>query len=351
MRLLVHGSGFKSPFPDTMTEIRCSQPANIGGNPNCTWSPSNPDMETLGRTSGGSTPAANLTALADVIEQQPVGSIDELRILGHSSNEFFALGGTIVTNDPNIVVRFDETAMMGQSRTFLGLQSRFHRLRDRFAEKGKVTLAGCGSGGTNAALLDLVSRTFLVCVAGFIRPIQYALNITPNAPIRKDSSGKIIGPPIGRGWVLRDRGRVSYSSATLRFEEVLGPSSVDTLAFGTNAWNLQSDAVSCAGQLIVDAAKRSSAATVISAMGSATELGWRILQQFFPEKVQLFSGVKADETLRGLRFEAQGRGGMLVVGKPYAQHTTASTIDQRVREMGELVELAEFKRSGVVMMK
>jgi hypothetical protein len=224
-------------------------------------------------------------------------------------------------------------------------------MRDRFTEKGKITLAGCGSGGTNAVLLDLVSRTFLVCVHGFIRPIQYALNSIPNAPIRRDSTGRMIGPMIGRGWVLRDRGKVSYSSATLRFEEVLGSTSVDTTAFGTNAWNLQSDASSCAGQLIVDAAKRSRVAQVLSAIGGATELGWRILQQFFPEKVSLFSGVKGDETLRGLRFEAQGRGGMLVVGTPYAQATNASTIDQRVSEMGELIEFAAAKQSGVVMMK
>lgn len=352
MRLLVHGSGFRSPFPDAMTEIRCGKAAEIGGNPACNWSPSNPDLESLGRTSGGSTAVATLTDLAAFIEQQPIGSIDELRILGHSSSEFFALGGTVVTNDPNILVRFNEPAMMGDSATFLGLQSRFHRMRDRFAEKGKITLAGCGSGGTNAKLLDLVSRTFLCCVAGFQRPIQYALNIRfpLNAPIVR-SHGRDIGPRIGPGWFIAERGRISYSAATLAFEEVLGSSFVDTTAFSNNAWTLVSDAISCAGQEVVDAAKRTNVAQGISALGSATEVGWRILKQYFPDKIGLFSGVSGDDTLRGLRFNAQGGRGMLIVGKPYAQNTNPATIDQRVSEMGEIVRLAESSRSGTVLMK
>src|SRR5205814_2944828 len=137
---------------------------------------------------------------------------DELRILGHSSEDFFALGGTIVTNDPSIVVKFNEPAMIGESLTFRSLQPRFRRARDRFAEKGKITLAGCGSGGTNAKLLELVSRTFLVCVAGFVRPIQYAINtqFPLNSPVVRDNSGKEIVRRIGPGWVINIRGRVSY---------------------------------------------------------------------------------------------------------------------------------------------
>jgi hypothetical protein len=347
MPLLVHGSGFQSPFSNPMMEIRCGKATEIGGDPACNWNPSNPDFETLARTSGGGTGVANLKELADFIERQPVGSIDELRILGHSSSAFFALAGTIVTNDPNILVRFEEKAMMGESATFLGLQPRFHKLRDRFQEKGKITLAGCGSGGTDSKLLDLVSRSFLVCVAGFKRPIQYALNIQfPQTPATRNARQRI-----GPSWFIANRGRVSYSSATLKIEEVLGDSFVDTTAFGTDAWKLASDAESCAGQLIVDAIKRTNAAKGLGQLGSATEVGWRILREFFSDKLHLFSGVKGDDTLRGLRFEPGGKGGMLVVGRAYALATSPQTIDQRVAEMEELIKYAQARQAGTVMMK
>ena len=41
----------------------------------------------------------------------------------------------------------------------------------------------------------------------------------------------------------------------------------------------------------------------------------------------------------------------VVVGKPYALNTRPETIDQRVREMGQALELAATKTSGTVQMK
>jgi hypothetical protein len=346
MRLLVHGSGFKYPFPNEMAEIKCAMPADIGGDPTCNWTPSNPDLEALAKTSGGSTPIADLDGLARFIEAQKPGSIDELRILGHSSEDYFALSGKVLTNDKDTLVTFDEPSMIGESKTFLSLQTRFQHMRDRFAGNGRITLAGCGSGGTNAKLLDVASRTFLVCVDGFQRPIQYAIN--KQFPQAK---GQTRPPRIGPGWRITYRGRVSYSPATLKIEEVLGDSYVVTDAFSKDAWSLKADATSCVGQQIVDAAKRINLAQIVAAAGAADLVGWRIMSLFFRDKVQLFSGVRADATLRGVGYEAKGPTGELIVGIPYAQMTNPLTIDQRIAEMGELIKYAEMHRSGTVLMK
>ena len=351
MRLLVHGSGFVSPFSTEIQEIKCGKPVEPGGDPKCNWSPSNPDFVSLGNSSGGSTPAANLIELAGIIERQTAGSIDELRILGHSSNDFFALGGTVVTNNADVVVRFAENTMMGQSATFLSLEPRFHRMRDRFAPKGRITLAGCGSGGTNSRLLELVSRSFLCCVSGFQRPIQYAINATfpANTRMVRDSTGKQ-WPVIGPAFHINQRGRVSYSPATLAIEERLGADYVNHLAFQTSAWELQTDAESCVGQQMMNAAGRVNRSPIDNSL-SSFEVGWRIVNEFFPAKAGLVASVGYDANLRGLRVEVDGPKVTIVVGKPFVLLTNPSTIDQRVAEMGEALQLAEFKRKGVVPMK
>jgi hypothetical protein len=337
MRVLVRSSGFKSAYRTELDEIRCGHAKKIGGNPDCNWSPSNPDMEVLANRSGGGQPAANLNELAALIERQPAGSIDELRILGHSSSRFFALGGEMLPNDPSALVRFSEPAMIGLSASFLTMRPRFQRMRDRFAAKGRITLAGCGSGGTNLELLDLVSSAFMVCVSGFQRPIQYGLIIS--------RSSLTIGP----GWKIKERGRVSYSAATLLIEERLNDEAVDISAFPTNAWVLEPDAESCAGQFILDTAARSN--TSSDPMGAATAVGWAMLKQFYRDKIPLFAGVKGDESLRGLRLEVQGPRLMLVVGIPFARATNPQTIDQRMREMGELMEFVSARQPGTVQMK
>ena len=236
--------------------------------------------------------------------------------------------------------------MIGETATFLGLEKRFHRLRDRFGANSKIVLAGCGSGGTNAKLLELASRSFLVCVEGFQRPIQYGINIS-----FPQTKGQVGTGPINGNWRITWRGRAVYSQAALQIEGVLGADFVSTDVLSPDAWRLKPDASSCVGQQILNAANRIKTAQVTAAAGDATLVGWRIMSQFFPGKIQLFSGVKADNTLRGLSYEARGNAGMLVVGVPYAQATNPLTIDQRASEMQELIQIAELHRSGTIRMK
>ncbi|HEY1283305.1 MAG TPA: hypothetical protein VGE96_02385, partial [Steroidobacteraceae bacterium] len=119
-----------------------------------------------------------------------------------------------------------------------------------------------------------------------------------------------------------------------------------------DAWTLQSDAESCAGQVLLDTAARSGkATTMIDAMGAATAVGWAILKEFFTQKTALFAGVRGDETLRGLRLDVKDGRWFLVVGVPYARATNASTMDQRTKEMAEILDMRAAGRTGTVMMK
>src|SRR5215467_14689686 len=96
-KLLVFGSAFARPitFTSEADELRCGMPEEDGGRPNCGWFPSSLDLGTLCGKSGGGTGVATIDELLSFIEQQPVDSIDELRIIGHSNEKYFALGGTI----------------------------------------------------------------------------------------------------------------------------------------------------------------------------------------------------------------------------------------------------------------
>lgn len=348
MRLLVHGSGFKKPsfYRSDAEELRCGKPREIGGNPKCHWFPSSVDLEALGKSSGGSVPAATIAELLDVIRRQSRGSIEELRILGHANNTFFALGGVIKADE----IRFDEPSMLGGSASFLAAMPRFRELFDRFAPRAQLTLIGCGTGGTDGGLLDLVSRTIVLRVADFKKPIQYAIDgVTPLRHRVKLANGD-------SGWRIEEdaritvRGKVMYSYAALQIENMFGGDLVTRDAFGTNAWDLKPDAESRAGVMIWNAAFRMKLGGYHDAI-TATEVGWRLISEFHQAKVDWVAGVGYEEQIPGLRvLYSQGKA-LIHVGKKFIEMTNPVTLDQRAREMGEALDFIANHKEGVILVK
>jgi hypothetical protein len=350
MRLLVHASGFKRPsyYRTDADELRCGKEKVVGGNPDCHWSPSSVDLEPLGRSSGGSSPAATIADLLSIIRRQSTGSIEELRILGHSNEDYFALGGEIVPDN----VKFDEPTMLGQSASFISAMPRFRELFDRFAPHAQLTLVGCGSGGTGGTLLDLVSRTLVLRVAGFKKPIQYAIDGVPSLkPSRRVrlSNGQ-------EDWVIKadakitQRGKVMYSHAALQIEDVLGAAAVTRDALGTNAWDLKPDVESRAGVLIWDAAFRVRQGGIHATI-SAWEVGWRLISEFHSARGDSVAGVGYEENTAGLHVTYQGSKAFVNVGKKFVEMTNPATLEQRAREMGEALDLIANRKTGVVSIK
>jgi len=345
MRLLVRASGYDQPshYQPEVEEIKCGRPAEIGGKPKCKWSPWNKDFEVLGKASGGSEPAATLQELIDVIKKQKDGSIDELRILGHSNDRYFALSGQVVADD---VIFHKHDAIIGDIPPFTTMQADFRRLRSKFAAKGVVTLAGCGSGGTGASLLKLASEAFLCCVRGFQRPIQYNYEFSFN----KDRSQQlrkgvyVIGPT----HQITIRGRVSYSQASDTFAD-LGDLFQTTSLYKTSAWDLNSDALSCEGQTVFNAAARVNRSAIDGRL-AAFEVGWRILKLWFPQDVGSVHGVGYDETLRGLKVEFEGTKVSITVGKPYVESFGVQTLGPRLDEMRRALQCVKNGKGCTILM-
>jgi hypothetical protein len=160
----------------------------------------------------------------------------------------------------------------------------------------------------------------------------------------------MIGRRITNGARITLRGKVMYSSAALRIEEVLGANALGTSAFGTNAWPLVPDAESLAGPRIWNAALRVHRSAIDGRL-SAFEVGWRIIREFFREQIDNVAGVGFDEKMAGLRAEFEANKAFIVVGKPYVENTSPATLSQRVREMGEALACLASQRSCTVPMK
>jgi hypothetical protein len=360
-KVLVFGSGFPrcTTFTSEADELRCGMPAEDGGRPNCEWFPSSVDLGTLCGKSGGGLGAANVTELLDIITNQPVDSIEELRIVGHSNDKVFALGGQVVCEgrrdrqgrpvpsdptQPNIY--FSEPSLIGPSQTFLSAEPRIHKLINRFKFGAQITLAGCGSGGTGSTLLDLVSTTFRLKVAGFQRPIQYELTAgIPDWVVRRDTRGRarqVIGD---NATVVR--GKVMYSSAALAIEGVLGASAlVGSGAFKADAWALTPDAESTEGAKLwnVIARMKNERAGDHDRVRGMEALG-RLLA-FYPGRSQLVSGVGYSETTSGLIVQ----GSTIDIGRPYALNTRPATLEQRLSELGKALDLIVARQNGVIPM-
>jgi hypothetical protein len=341
MKLLIHGSGFPRPFRNDPEELRCGKPAELRGNPKCNWSPSSIDWQALGQKSGGSTAAADIAGLLAAIRAQRVESIEELRIIGHSNGSFLALGGTIA---PDKVV-FSEDAMMGSSQTFLTAKPMFRQLQDRFKADARIVLAGCGSGGVDSDLLEMVSHIFLRTVAGFTQPILYAIDGTTAGPMVNDKTGRPIGRRIDDDARITLRGKAMYSPAANAIEDLFGSDLVGTGALRTNAWELVPDAESHAGDIFAAARRFKAHPGVIP----AAEVGFKLLSEFYPARYVPGIGFAGD--LVGLRVveDPRAKGKMSMdIGKGFVDRLTPTTLQLRVSELVQAADLIAFRRTGMV---
>jgi hypothetical protein len=174
MNLLIHASGYLlSPWQGSeLTEMRIAQREDesikLGKVPDCTWEPSTKDFMAAGRASGGSSAAPNVAGMIEVIGDQKVESIkelriiEELRIIGHSNRKVFSLAGSIRCDN----VYFDiEPAIIGDSQTFKAAIPKCRDVQDRLTRDAKVILLGCHGGSGTQDLLDLLGHAFLRTVA------------------------------------------------------------------------------------------------------------------------------------------------------------------------------------------
>jgi hypothetical protein len=344
MKLLVYGSGFPRRYRNDPEELRCGKPKEIGGNPKCIWSPASIDFSWLGRSSGGATPVGTIAELLAVLRSKPSDSIEELRIIGHANDKCLALAGTIIPDN----VQFAEPAMIGDSATFNSYRSAFRSIQDRFKSDGRVVLAGCGEGGGGKKyLLDMVSHTMLRTVAGFTGPITYAIEGSSKGLSVTDTMRRRgIRPQIGNDAVITLRGKVMYSTAANTVEDIFGADAVGTAVLRMNAWELQPDADSKAGDIFDVVRRCKSRPDVIS----AAEVGFRMKDEFYPY-IGDVSGMGFAAELSGLRVveDRVTKGKMSIdVGKGFIDRITPTTLEQRVRELGTAIEMTAQHRVGVI---
>lgn len=272
-QLLVHASGFKNPFSDDSAELSCG-PQN-----SCEWSPSTDDFQAMGESSGGSYPASTVAELAQIIDRQPIGSIQELRIIGHSNQEQFAVGGRILPQN----VKFQSDSIIGRNSEFVSLIPRFQMLANRFAQNARITLLGCNSGGLpetgGRRLVDFVSCATLLPVHGYFHMIDYyrrsghvngALAVTPRGMARYASDGRPPEPPASRN--LDDITKWEQEN------------------FRRNAWELHSDVVRTI--LPVKAIAKAKAISSPSGfmVGKSSHVLWHLMEIYFPSESSLVSG-------------------------------------------------------------
>ena len=343
MRLLVHGSGFKRPFTSDPEELRCGKPKEVRGNPQCHWSPASIDWEALGRSSGGSTPAATVAELVTLLTNQGMESIDELRIVGHSNGDFRALGGIIKPDS----VEFTEDTMIGSSKTFLSAVPQLRALQNRFKADAKVVLAGCGSGGIGSDLLDLMSTTILRTVAGFQQPIMYAIDGTTRGPEVKDRQGRSLGRRIDNDAVITVRGKAMYSTAANAIENLFGADLVGTSVLKTDAWLLTPDAESKAGNIFGAVGRCKANPWTIT----AAEVGYKILNAFHPARSSLVHGIGYAGDFKGIRVVAdkERKTKMSIdIGKGFIDRISPRTLEQRARELIQAVDLVVKHKEGTI---
>jgi hypothetical protein len=344
MRLLVHGSGFDRPFKTDAEELRCGKPAEVGGNPKCQWSPSTKDWEALGTTSGGSTPAKTVADLVKVISSQGIETIEELRIIGHSNNEFFALGGLIVPDN----VKFDEEAMIGHSKTFLSAVPALRALQNRFTADARIVLAGCGSGGVGSQLLDLMSNTILRTTAGFKQPILYGIDGDPKGPMLRDRSGRTLGRRIDNNAVMLWRGRAMYSTAANDMENVFSSDLISRSVLKTDAWTLAPDAESRVGNIFGAVGRAKANPWTIT----VAEVGYKILNAYHPARSSLVHGIGYAGELKGIQVVADKERKTkmsLDIGKGFINLISPRTLEQRARELIRAVdELVVRRKEGTI---
>lgn len=110
------------------------------------------------------------------------------------------------------------------------MRSPFRNLQNRFRADGRVVFAGCGSAGVDSDLLELVSHPVVRTVAGFSEPILYAIDGTTRGPMINDRHGRPIGRRIDDDARITMRGKVMYSKAANKIEDIFGSDMVGSYA-------------------------------------------------------------------------------------------------------------------------
>jgi hypothetical protein len=332
MRLLIHAGGYQvSPWSgNEMTEIRTTR-GEVSG---CEWAPTNPDFLAAGSASGGSLAAADVARMIQVIGDQAVESIEELRIIGHSNSEVFALGGSTRCDDVHFT---SEPAIIGDSPTFKAAIPRCRAVQDRLTRDAKVILLGCNGGSGSQELLSLLSHAFLRTAAGFKEKIKYTIEY---GPTQLPGNTLILqGPDRTR---VTSRGKMMYESLGQLFG-----------SWQSSAWNLRPDATSNDGDVFIGARDKDRSR-------GATTLFWMILREFYPGHPWV-SGTSVDAGVANLRLRynekpqtvqgvQQSAGAHVDLNPDFGARTTPKTLKNRVAEIGKALDLVMHKKSGSVPM-
>jgi hypothetical protein len=338
MKLLVHASGYRNvpAFTSDQQEIRWVLDSRCGGVPNH-WSPSSKDFAAAGASSGGSSPAASIEELLRVIRQQTVESLEELRIIGHANESWFVLAGEIHTDD---VYFTQPNALIGQSDAFKAAMPQFRDLQDRFTADARIVLLGCNAGSGNDAIMSIVSHAFLRKVAGLKQEVKYNCEWGPTGPAVRDAQGKVICTGLAPNSRVLIRGRMMYSPAASDLGDLFGQASNLGL-FRTNAWMLEPDASSNAGDIFIPVRRKDPGA-------GAVELVERIIQEFFPNHAWV-SGFSADPSVSGLRVRKRDSTHIFIdAGLDFVKNTTPRTLKNRVAEVGRALDLVKAQSAGVI---
>jgi hypothetical protein len=214
-RAMIWSSGYTNPYPNFGAEVLSNKAQQ--------WWPSSTDFEKTAGLAGGGTGASTLAALLGFIEQQAVGSISDLGIIGHGNATSASLGGTLKPGD-NVYFK-DDAIIDAVTLARPTVAPRVAKVRDRFKADGTITLYACHSGASKS-LLEAVSGAFNVCARGFSEELVSCLWWYETKP-----------PTLG------GRGRMSPKSKA--------GTTVDCEGFANDITKLTPDTVACKGKLVV----------------------------------------------------------------------------------------------------
>jgi hypothetical protein len=335
LKLLVHASGYTTVYATDQQEITAVLHQKCGGNPKWHWSPSSKDFAAAGIASGGSKPAGSVDELLNVIRAQAVESIEELRIIAHANEQMFVLAGEVKHDD---VYFTKENAWIGPSPAFTSATPQFRDLQDRFTAEARIVLLGCNAGSGKEAVMATISHAFLRKVGGFKEEIKYNFEWGPTGPAVSEK-GVVICNRMAPTSHVQIRGRMLYSPLVNQMDDIIG-GTPSLLPFKTNAWLLEPDASSNVGDIFIPIRRKDAGV-------GATELLWRILQEFFPNHVWV-SGAGVDTSISGLKVRKEDNHIFIDASPDFARKTTPRTLRNRVAEVGKALELVKAKTAGVV---
>ena len=112
--------------------------------------------------------------MIDLIFAEKPGSIQELGLVGHANQEAFSMAGKVTTYPANVVLAKEGIIHPVSINANLAAIT---KVRDRFAEDGKIILYACHAGA-GQQLLDALKDAFGVCACGFANEIVWCFHHT-----------------------------------------------------------------------------------------------------------------------------------------------------------------------------